>query len=938
MVSRAILERIKSKPAQPSSPFFHLHAHSRYSAMDAMPTVELMVAKTVRNKQPGLALTDHGNMGGAVRLYRECKAAGIKPFVGVEGYLIDPAHNGEEYDGKAERFHIGLIARSLKGYKGLVRFVSLTHTRPRFNRFPRFSIADLASFGQDYGDDIILTTGCYFGLMQQRLVNKGERAAQAVLLEYLRWFPHTVVELQHHNTPHDDSSWNDDELIDALYGIAQKNGAMVMATQDSHYLHRQHKGAHELLKRMFDIDAFPGDSYHLSTTQWVKDHYPKRIWSDVEDTARHLLDLNELEIPPLDKYEVRLPKMAKDPMKTLTDKCNRLLDDYLKTIPAKHHQKYRDRLAEELSVIEYTKTENYHLLVDKYVHWCKKERMCIEARGSGNGSLVNFVLGVTQVDPLKWGTVFERYLSRDRIKPPDIDMDVEDVRREELIAMLAANFDTIRVGTWSALGASPENPERGSALVSYQGYLRRLCEERAAEIAVKRKMKKSEQKELAHKIYNKHYGHVQSIEDVQDFAPEDYEDLAVINDMDSVCKSYGVHAGGILIGSDDLDIHDYVPTMLVASSETQVSQYDMDDVEHFGWQKLDILGQASLTILRRACELAGRPNPIDFSWIPSDPSDSDPAACKILREGRTGNGIFHYEGWTRSKGGKEMGIKNVMDAALGHALYMPGAMDTGQTAHYIKYRKNPPARARLKYHHPIYEKYLAPTFGAVIYQEQPLQILRDMGMDMASINILFKVLKDSGKGAVERNAKRLTELRKEFNYLCMKHGISNTEEAWKLITGFVAYGFNSAHAAGYGIRSYRFAYLKAHYQLEFMTAVLESNSGKKKEPQYIRETRRLGVRVLSPDVNISGQTWTIDRKRGAIRRGLLSIAGVGEATAAELASKAPFADLDDLVKRCLPKAVSGGKVWTSERRLSGRLADLNNAGALDGLKKHNGSW
>jgi DNA polymerase-3 subunit alpha len=258
-------------------------------------------------------------------------------------------------------------------------------------------------------------------------------------------------------------------------------------------------------------------------------------------------------------------------------------------------------------------------------------------------------------------------------------------------------------------------------------------------------------------------------------------------------------------------------------------------------------------------------------------------------------------------------------------------MESGQTAHYIQARKDRDFRSRVTYHSPIFERALAPTYGAVVYQEQPLQILRDYGMDIGSINVLFKILKDSGKGAVERNAVRLASLRALAEKLITD--VDDFEDAWHQLTGFVAYGFNKAHATGYGIRSYRFAYLKAYYPLEFMTGLLTVAAGKAEdERKYAAEARRIGIRILSPDVNISGVGWTIDRKRNGIRKGLLSIKGVGEACAASIVANRPYQSIADLAARTDARAVSGAKLYLSEGRLTGRLLDLDNADAFDSIK------
>jgi DNA polymerase III subunit alpha len=927
--------------------FFHLHAHSHYSTLDGMASVAKIVDKAARLGMPGVAITDHGNMGGAVPLYTEAMRLGLAPFPGVEIYLADPDHDGE-LDGNVKRYHAGLVALDLKGYMGLVDLVSRTHTRPRFSRFPRMTIQDLSEFGRDFGKNVVLTSGCFFGLVQQRLVNEGTFEAERVLKAYASWFPNMVVELQNHGIDHEGTKWNDDMVVDVLYELAQENGWPVAITQDSHYLNQKEKSAHALMKRMVYgsvEDAFPGDAFHFATAEWVQSHYDDDVWEASEATMRDILSKHKLRIPELDTFKAHVPKLAHDADDVLKRRCEKLLADYLTadSIAKSKHKKYFERLAYELDVIRHVGMANYFLLVRKVIDYCEQKNICIETRGSGNGSLVNFILGITQVDPIIWNTDFSRFLSKDRAKMPDIDLDVEDVRLDDVRDFMARTWQTMRIGTWSKLGMKmgDDGEEKGSVLVSYIAYLRRITDEEAIAEGKLKDWTKQKSLEVAKGRFNEKYGFIKGLADVKQLNVDDYYALRTMLRMDTVYKAYGSHAGGVLIGADDIDIEELVPTMLIASSDTKVSQFDMDMVEQFGFLKLDVLGQSSLTVMRICQELIGRKKPNDFRWIPY----GDPDACKILREGRTDNGIFHFEGYSKAKGGKELGIKNVKDAIVATALYMPAAVDSGQKDRFISARRNPKLKEKFRREaaaiHPIFEAELSDTNYLVIYQEQPLNILRALGMSEKMVNMTYKVLKDSGRGAAERNAERLKQIREEFDQICATNGITDVDGAWHYIAGYDVYGFNRAHATGYGIRSYRCAYLKAHYPLEFMTALLTVWAGRKttkrdREALYVREARRMGLRLLPPDVNVSGPSWTLDRvthRGGAIRRGLMSINGVGVAQARAIHSHAPFASIDDLVARTKVggRQLPGAKLWVDHQKMGGALAKLDEAGALESL-------
>lgn len=919
-----------------------------------MSKVERIVAKVAKMNQPALAITDHGNMAATVQLYEAAKRHDIKPFPGVEAYLLDPAFDGDLTDSsKAGRYHLGLLALSEKGYMALVEAVSKSHTRPRFNRFPRLTLSDLAELGQDYGKHVALTTGCFFGLVQQTLIKQGEDEAKRMVKMYAEWFPHTIVEVQNHGIEHqpdaDMDVMGDKEIVKAMVRISDELGLPIIATQDAHYTNQNEKTAHALMKRMVYggiEDEFPGDSFHVASAEWVAEHYKPKQWARFEQGYEYLLEQHRVKIRPLDNYKIDVPTLTRNPMKQLRNSVEKAHTAYMAKIGAtgKKLKRYQAEKDEELSVIEDLGMAGYFLIWDEFVQWCRRQHICVEARGSANGSYITFLLGVTQVDPIEWDCMFERFLSRDRTKPPDIDLDIEDGRRQEALLWLAEHFDSVQIGTWSALGITinPETgEERGSVFATYQQGKRRECEALAWQ-AEQKQAEKEERKPVKYKaveegkkMYARNYGWMKGIPDVRRKSEKDYIGLKKISDMNSVHKSYGVHAGGVLLSGNNVHIEDYIPTMLVASSNTRVSMYDMDDVEKFGILKMDLLGQTSLAVMRRCQEMIGRDDPTDFSWIPKD----DKQALALLRTGKTDTGIFHFEGYTKSKGGRELGVKSVRDAILVQALYMPGCMDVapGQTISqkdlYLDRRRDRDARESVTYLHDAFEKALSPTYGCVVFQEQVIQIMRNMGMSIASVNKFFKVVKDSGKGAVERNRERMAEVREEFDGLCEANGV-DPDEAWAQTASFVAYGFNKNHATGYGIRSYRTAYLKAHYPVEFMTALLQSWAGRDKEKVYVREVRKMEIPILPPDVNNASGTWALDRKRRAIRKGLVSIDGVGAKAAQEIADKAPYESIDDFCNKVNGKIITGAKPWREgdKSKMIGTLGKLNDAGVLDSLK------
>lgn len=930
-----------------SSPWFSLHTHSQFSTLDGMTKTPDLVYKAHLDGRPALGMTDHGNMAASTQLYQWCAKYDMKALPGFEAYVCDP-NADDPMDNSTKRFHICLNALDIDGYRALVKAVSLSHTRPRFSRFPRLTVNDLAALGKAAGEHLTITTGCYFGLVQQKLVHDSYEDAVRMTKALASWFPHTIVEVQNHNIKHDEGNvTTDDGIVGLLFRIAKNLGLPVLATQDSHYTDQSQKGTHALMKRMVyggSEDEFPGDSFHLASSDWVSEHYTKAQWRYIEQSAQHVLDLSKLKIPALDKFQAQVPSMDPDPNSKLYKLVAKALRKAVDGMTLARANRYMARMKEELSVIKHVGMADYFLLVLTVVMWCRKHGVCIEARGSANGSLVCYLLGITQVDPIEWNVPFERFMSRDRIHPPDIDIDIEDVRRQELLAFLAETFKTVAIGTWAELGITIDmvtGEETGSVFRTYQTYLRAKAAQEAAERLERQAAKKGTKaptkaavEALSRETYAKKYGWIQTLDDVRKHSEEDWHHLARLAAMKSVYKSYGTHAGGVLLGTSSFALEDYIPTMLVASRDKPVTQFDMDDLEAWGPLKLDVLGQSTLTVMRVAQEAIMQrddaPDELedqnDFTWIPYD----DRAACALLREGRPENGIFHFEGWTKAKGGKELGIRSTRDAVLATAIYMPGATDGGAKDAYLRRRAG---KEKVTYLHPIFEKVLRETAGVMVYQDQPLAILVEMGMSIASVNLLYKVLKDSGVGAIERNRDRLASIRKEFDYLCAKHGIP-ADEAWAMVTSFNAYGMNKAHAAGYGVRSYRCAYLKAHYPLEYMTALLAYGDAKK-EASYLRETRRLGIRMLSPDINASEATYSVMRgRRPAIRKGLVSIKGIGWPTALALAAGRPYTSMEDIAERVKPgdRYLPGAKDLLKDGKLTGVFATLDDLGVLDNIK------
>lgn len=901
--------------------FFHTHVHSSYSTLDGMTPVADLVAKAHKYKQPAMALTDHGVMSGVFQLYTECRKRDMLPFPGVELYVVDDIS-----DPKADRYHMTAFAFTTAGYKALVNLVTISHQRDHYHYKPRVDMADLIEWADAYtgegstkgADGVMFTTGCYFGKLIQSGCDAKDGAKLVTNLAAI--LPNLLIEYQHHDTAHTNGPFNDDdEVVRWLREVQKIVGLPAIVTQDCHYLELSHAPLHSRMKQMAygatdpgDV-GFPGDGYHLSSATWVKSHFeagPMRaIWDDALDTFDDLLERHTLSIPQLDKYRYSVPVAAGftgDPQKKLAAECEKAMR--AKGLWTK--KRYRDRLRYELDVIKQLGFADYFWLVGGYCVKARSKGIYIMARGSANGCLVCWLMDITDLDPVKWKLSFDRFLTLDRERPPDIDMDIEDDRRAEVIADIGADYDMKPLATYGQLGISEDGV--GGTYVTWMSSRRRAMDKDS---------------------FNRRYGAVRSLHDLRKLEPDVVDDLIALTDPVHrakgihLLKQPGVHAAGYIISSDDLKIDEWIPGMLIASSGTIVASMTMDDAENVGFVKVDLLGLRSLRTLRRTVELVAEHGPtINHLEIPLN----EAKVYSMLRKGREMTGVFQMEGYAAAKGCRQLGVRNINDMILVNALYRPASKDAGYTHSYLLRRRK---QQDVSYPHEVFEPHMKETLGVPVYQEQVLDVMRSMGMDPVSINKLLKAIKRSGKGAADRNDRDFADSRDHFFDLCRDVDMMDEqmEQSWHLVEGFARYGFNRAHSTAYSLLGYRLAWFKVMYPLDFHSALLETTVGAAKHDLYIKEVRQMQIPILPPDVNVSGPNWTPDRRRSAIRRGLSSIKGVGNDASIELWANSPYVTIDDIIEKCTARVVTGGKRYAKDGVLNGVLETLRQAGALKSI-------
>lgn len=880
--------------------FWHAHVHSEFSTLDGMGSVKALVAKAASLGQPAISLTDHGNMSGVFSLYTAAKREGLVPFLGLEPYVVS-----DVLDKDAKRHHMTLVAYTTEGYQNLAALSTLTHQPTHFHIKPRFDLGDLASLAaRGMLKGIACLTGCYFGLICQAIVTAEDpdvgMAKAASLVNTLQlMFDRVYVEIQHHHTNHE--TWDDNRLVEALYRLSLSTGAPPFITNDCHYCDKADKPLHDMMKSIAYRSeasevAFPGDSYHLASEQWVKAHYRDHpaVWEASEAAQLELLEANKLAIPHLDTYRYHVPSLAQDANATLRELCERSLAG-----KGFEDSTYTERLEYELKVIGDLGFADYFLLVHDYVEWATEQGIFVMARGSAAGSLVCWLLGFTQIDPIFWDLTFDRFLTPDRVRPPDIDLDIEDKRRHEIVDYLIKKYGIVQIGTYNRLAFDDETG-KGSLFVQFIANQRKLLDE---------------------ETFAERYKGVRSLHALSEIEPETAQKVMQLGEI-PLRRSPGAHAAGFVVESSEHRIADWVPLMYIPSSKTTVTQMMMDDIEDAGFIKIDLLGLRSLSTASRCLELLGKDG---LDWIPLD----DHETMTFLRKGKVGSGVFQLEGHAAAIGCRQVKVRTVRDIILVNALYRPATRDSGYVEAFLHNRKNPKA---VVYPHPIFERHLGETYGVPAFQEQVLGILRDLGMPVEELNAFLKAVKakHAKAGYSDASTAIFNENREKFLKLCENVGMSESAQdyAWTLVEGFAAYGFNRAHATAYGLFGYQLAYLKIHHPLEFHTALLETSVGTPKEDDYVKEVRRVGIPILPVCVNRSKAVWTIDRDAGAIRRGLNSLHGVGSKAAEEIAANAPYVSVDDLASRTQARLVTGFKDWKKKGILTGVVEKLRLAGAL----------
>lgn len=877
-------------------PYWSAHTHSRFSIKDAIPTVSQIVNTVADYGQPAIGLTDHGTVAGIWQLYTHARRNDILPVPGIEAYVAT-----DRQVTRPTTAHMGILAVNNAGWDNLIGLSNMMMKNFRYR--PLFDINDLWMLRrQGLLDGLVVTTGCWFGMVQRALDTAGPNAAKGTVKTLAEIFDGRVfVELQKHNiTSHDH---DEDTINNNLSAIAFELGLPTVITSDSHYIHPGDKHVHNMLKRLGswspddpDSAVFPGDGYHLCTEQEMAQRFTAEQFSDGVGGLEWMLSKYDLYIPELETFTTQVPTVVdssggyagNDDMDyVLMHKCMDALE-YHEQIPLAKYDKYEARLRHELDVIVGAGFSGYILLTAQVTDYMRSQGIVYAVRGSAAGSLVNWLLGITSIDPLLFDLSFERFLSGDRAKPPDIDLDVEHDRRGEVIEWLNHQYACMQIGTWRELKftTDSEDEEKGSLWVKWA----QMCRKRGLDPEYITDEDRSTLYELAgHRAFD----------------------------------TYSVGPAGILVADDDAALA-RVPWQWVANSKTMVTGPDKRDVEAAGYVKLDLLGLKTLTAIRISLEVSG----VSMDAIPW----KDPSVYRRISQGKT-EGLFQLSGYAQHKGCMQLKPRNFNDLTAAMALFRPAAMDSGATDAYINRKRH---GQQWEPHHPIIEARTKDTMGVLIYQEQLIEIFRDLGMDSDSLNATLKAVKASNSGTAEAQ-QIMEDTAVQVERLARSAGMTGEDVAWihNAMRAYSEYGFNKAHAVAYARMAFITGWLAVHHPKAFWTGALTALSDDSdKEARMLRAAREDGVLIFGAHVNWSGMNYTPVPSQPSIRKGLLSINKVGEKVAEAIIANAPFTSVFDMASRCPRRHVTGSvqilKGHTPQAS-GGVIAELYEAGALEGL-------
>jgi len=857
--------------------FVHLHLHTEYSLLDGMIKIENLVPRLLDYKMPGCAITDHGNLFGVVYFHNALKEAGLKPVIGCEFYVAEKSRKEKSKD----RFHLVLLVKNEEGYHNILKLASLAYLEGFYYK-PRVDKELLSK----YHKGLIALSACLEGEIPRLFLSGQKDRAVEVAKWYKELFGEDFyLELQRNGLP------EQEKVNQFLLELGESLGIKCVATADCHYLDREDALAHEVLlciqtgHKLSDPDRFRfgTDMLYLASGEEMAERFVNLC----PEATANVMEIFEKVKFELKTEEVFFPR-AKIPEGETAEsyfvkKAREGLEKRLKELKergelAASKEDYRKRLEMELEVITEKGYASYFLIVSNFIEWARSKGIPVgPGRGSAAGALTSYALGITNLDPLRWGLLFERFLNKERPSLPDIDVDFCKERRDEVIDYVAKTYGEAyiaKIATFGQLKARQVVRDVGRVLGFKPKNIDPIAKMISPGVNVKLEdeIKRPEFQELMKKD--------KKIKELFEIALK----------LEGLPRHASQHAAGIVIASKPIE---EVAPFMQGKEGKRIVQFDMKACESVGLIKFDLLGLETLTIIDRTLKLIKEyeKKEIDLNKIPLD----DEKTFELLKRGDT-DGVFQLE----SPGMKELLRRlkpldfNDLIAVL--ALYRPGPLKSGLVDQYIDIKHG---RKEPEYLHPLLEPILKETYGVIVYQEQIMEIARAFaGYTLGEADLLRRAVGKKDKELMETH-------REEFISRSVERGIPKeiARKVFDLIEKFADYGFNKSHSAAYALIAYQTAYLKANYPVYFFCSLLSRKCMKTEElRKYIPLLRRNGIKLLYPDVNESGLGFSIAKEENALRLGLLAIKGLGSKTAEKIIANRPYTDfLDFMRKTKLPK-------------------------------------
>lgn len=909
-----------------SRPFVHLHCHSHYSLLDGASSIGKLVSRAKEHGMNALALTDHGNLHGALEFYRKAKDSGINPIIGYEAYVAPGSRfsRGDASSAKEAAYHLTLLAQNRTGFKNLIKLASKAslegfYFKPRIDR-------DLLAECQE---GIICLSGCVSSefsraIIHNQDVEKAEREAELVAGWFQKIFgDRYFIEIMNNNLE------IQQRQLEGAVRIANKLGFPLVATSDAHYADRSDAEIQDVLlcintgKFRTDVARMKmeGDQFYLRSQEEMYTHFEGLESAvarsqEIADGVDIDLELGKRHFP---KYT--LPA-EKDPDDFLREICiagllDRYRDDEEMCPGGELSQIVKDRLDRELGVIKKLGFANYFLIVWDFVRYSREQKVPATARGSGVGALVCFALYLSHVCPIRYDLLFERFLDENRLEAPDIDIDFCKERRTEIIQYVRDKYgeaNVAQIGTFGTLAAKAAIKDVGRVLgiplVRVNEITSQVPDE--LKITIKKALEKNADLKANY-----------------DADPEVRELLDIAMKLEGNARNVGTHAAAVVIA--DRPLTEYVPLGRVSGKTDIITQWSMGDVEAAGLLKMDFLGLRNLTILSKAIEIiqqtTGRE--LDILRLPLD----DKETFALLQRGET-KGVFQLESGGIRDLLQRMKPDHFRDIIATNALYRPGPLEGGMVDDYVAVKHG---RKAAEYLHPVLKDILEETNGVMVYQEQVMRILNRLGgIELASAYTCIKAISKKKEALIAQNESKFIEGATD-------KGLTEKQarELWDMILKFAGYGFNKSHSTAYALVAYQTAYLKAHFPVEFMAALLSGDipgrNFKHKDSlvEHLEDCKRMGITVVPPDVNHSFVDFTV--ADGKIFFGLSAIKGcggsAGESIAAARKKGGRFTSLFDFCERVDPSECNRATIETLIKAGAFDSVGSNRARLMAGVEK-----